>query len=960
MTDMSPAALLKHVRATSGEAALRNLTPIILSIGLADGVHPDDPELNYTPSMTVSPMVHPTLAALLDFHGATRRGRATWQVGLGRHTPTTAVTALLRAAYPGTVLWKQTLLHRNKPREIGDIRSHEPRMAWNNNREATLACALSDENMRLHYSHSPYLGWSTQDVRAQFGVVALNHRPGNLWISVHSTSRLELPESLADEIGEIPLNLWQVGRNFRDPVRVYPAQALAIAEWASSRGIPIWDPSGTGALTKFMAHAKGSVVAWPRRGRPAQATVSVGNAAPAEVVKTLLGKAPRDGERTSHIVNTDSQALAKVLSGASRFETFVDPAVLDAAALAAAKPIDDPALRPYQQVAVARHLATSVGYVNACSPGLGKTIMVLDAMRRRAATIPAYRGLAVVEANVREQWVTEAERWFPGAQTVCVATHQDAKRLEQVLAEAGAFPVLVVTSYSLASDVAAHISDVVDEPSDVGEANLTDADLDVDEALPAPPAAVEAEEFTPEPVLAPAVHTRREVARELETEPDDLLQLLAVILADGDRELEEITSEDVADTPLGKVLLSQSWHDLIADEAVMLRTTSSKQSKAMWALRMQSQVAVALTGTPISRGINDLGALVAWVRADRRLFHGSSLESQFDISNDAELEDFSQALGAILFRRDKSEISSELPNSDPQVVTLEPSAPERALANAAQNELKRAYDDLMSWLDQVSREHEGSDEYAAAKAALAAARHAWLGGTTLARMATSDPATLLTAKGAGAALLASQGLVAAATAQPGTKRTAVVKDAVKRIGNGERLLIFTEFASAARGLIDDLDAAGVRVGAVVGGGGRKRDRQVREFRAGMLDVLVCTTAGERGLNLQTATTIVHFDLPWTPEGIIQRTGRVERIGATASDIKIVFPILAGTIEERVASIVVARAATMMRALDSSRGIDARTTDVGRALGTLASVAKDDEVSTKEAALLQITRELLAA
>ncbi|MEO8216501.1 MAG: DEAD/DEAH box helicase [Acidobacteriota bacterium] len=52
------------------------------------------------------------------------------------------------------------------------------------------------------------------------------------------------------------------------------------------------------------------------------------------------------------------------------------------------------------------------------------------------------------------------------------------------------------------------------------------------------------------------------------------------------------------------------------------------------------------------------------------------------------------------------------------------------------------------------------------------------------------------------------------------------------------------------------------------------------FRRGEVDVLVATDIGAEGLDLQTARTVVHYDLPWNPVRLDQRNGRVNRIGQT--------------------------------------------------------------------------------
>lgn len=931
MSSNTPKDLLGHVRAAAGPGALTNLPSIVLSIGLAAGADPSDSDFAYTPSMTVAPAVHPTLAALLDTSGATRRGRATWQVGLGPDSPKDAVPVLLKSAREGTIWWKQDLVTRTTARNLRSGSTRHSSAAWAAAERLDYVGGVF-RGVAQAYRPNEYATPRPGFDDARFGVVSLNASNGSLWISVHTTDYLTLPAYLSEEIGDVPLHLWQPGRPFKDPVTVLPAQALAIAEWARTQGLTLIDPDQSGALATFKAAASRSVVAWPRRGRPAQATIAVGAHVSAKVRKALGVAAPAQG-RSAVLVDTDSVPLAAAIAASGAGTDLIHPAVLDAARMAAATPVVDPVLRGYQQEAVGLHLSTAIGYLNASSPGLGKTVMVLYAMRQRARKISAYRGLVVAEANVRHQWSSEAAVWFPEATVVTVSSRSDVELLQHTLEEAGPFPVVVITSYALASDV----SDYLGEKEDVDAAAAV--------LEPAP--------LTPTPAV------------DDQAEPADLLELLDLLLSQ-DAEPKPTPTGEPADPyvgfgALGRVLLGQLWHDIVADEAaVTLRSTGTKQAKSLWHLRANSQVAVALTGTPVSKGINDLGALLSWVRKDRRMFHGVSLERQFDLSDNDQLADFTKALGALMFRRDKSEIASELPDVESTVMSLQPSAAELALANAARHELKRAYMELVSWLDTVSQGHPDDPQFADAKVALEQARHAWLGGTTLARMASSDPEAMLTAKGAGAALLASQGLVAAATAEPGTKRMAVITDLVQRVGRGERVLIFTEFATIARSLVADLEAIGLRVGQVLGGGGARRDRHVEAFRRGDLEVLVCTSAGERGLNLQTASTVVHYDLPWTPEGIIQRTGRVERIGATADKVQIVFPVMAGTIEERVASVVVARAGVMMRALDTSRGVDARHSDVGRALGTLASAANVEEVSTKEAALLRITRELLSA
>jgi ATP-dependent helicase HepA len=55
-------------------------------------------------------------------------------------------------------------------------------------------------------------------------------------------------------------------------------------------------------------------------------------------------------------------------------------------------------------------------------------------------------------------------------------------------------------------------------------------------------------------------------------------------------------------------------------------------------------------------------------------------------------------------------------------------------------------------------------------------------------------------------------------------------------------------------------------------------------------ILVCDFSGEEGLNLQFVDYTIHFDIPWSPNRLEQRIGRVDRIGRP---LKVEFTVFAG-------------------------------------------------------------------
>lgn len=104
-------------------------------------------------------------------------------------------------------------------------------------------------------------------------------------------------------------------------------------------------------------------------------------------------------------------------------------------------------------------------------------------------------------------------------------------------------------------------------------------------------------------------------------------------------------------------------------------------------------------------------------------------------------------------------------------------------------------------------------------------------------------------------------------------------------GARRKIIIFTEHRDTLNYLVDqirDLLGRDDAVVAIHGGVRREARRSAQELFTqdkGTL-VLVATDAAGEGLNLQRAHLMVNYDLPWNPNRIEQRFGRIHRIGQT--------------------------------------------------------------------------------
>lgn len=67
----------------------------------------------------------------------------------------------------------------------------------------------------------------------------------------------------------------------------------------------------------------------------------------------------------------------------------------------------------------------------------------------------------------------------------------------------------------------------------------------------------------------------------------------------------------------------------------------------------------------------------------------------------------------------------------------------------------------------------------------------------------------------------------------------------------------------------------------------ERKIKIEELAGADRHVLVCTDCLSEGVNLQQAfDTVIHYDLPWNPNRMEQRNGRIDRFGQTASEVLI--------------------------------------------------------------------------
>jgi hypothetical protein len=102
-------------------------------------------------------------------------------------------------------------------------------------------------------------------------------------------------------------------------------------------------------------------------------------------------------------------------------------------------------------------------------------------------------------------------------------------------------------------------------------------------------------------------------------------------------------------------------------------------------------------------------------------------------------------------------------------------------------------------------------------------------------------------------------------------------------GHREKLIVFTEYSDTLEYLEGKLSSylgSSKRLRTIRGGMNRDERRRVEaDFKQNDdVSVLVATDAAGEGINLQVSNILINYDLPWNPNRIEQRFGRIHRIG----------------------------------------------------------------------------------
>jgi SNF2-related domain/Helicase conserved C-terminal domain len=334
------------------------------------------------------------------------------------------------------------------------------------------------------------------------------------------------------------------------------------------------------------------------------------------------------------------------------------------------------------------------------------------------------------------------------------------------------------------------------------------------------------------------------------------------------------------------------WDLIILDEGQRIKNWESKTSQMIKSLR--SRFALVLSGTPLENRLEELYTVVSFVD-DRRLgplyrfFHQHrTVDDSGRIDGYRNLDELREKLKPVLLRRTRSQVMEELPERSTEIVRIRPTDEQAGMSN----------------------------EYFKRAAQIAA--KAWLTEMDLLRI---QKFLLMSRMACNSTYLVDK-------EEPGfsskLERLAELLDQLSQ-EEDRKIILFSEWTT----MLDLIEPLAKRSGldfVRLDGSVPQKKRQeiVHTFQNDRsCRLILLSNAGNTGLNLQAANTVINVDLPWNPAVLEQRISRAHRMGQKRP-VQVFVLVTEDSIEERMLGTLSSKHDLALAALDA----DSDVTELG--------------------------------
>ena len=305
-----------------------------------------------------------------------------------------------------------------------------------------------------------------------------------------------------------------------------------------------------------------------------------------------------------------------------------------------------------------------------------------------------------------------------------------------------------------------------------------------------------------------------------------------------------------------------SFDYCIIDEAQNIKNPTAQATLSV--KNIKSRCNIALTGTPIENNLMELWSIFDFVMPGY-LFTKERFRERF-ILDESNLSELKSLITPFILRRLKEDVLSELPEKLEKKYLVE-----------MKGKQKQLYSFYLKAIKNQLNENKSSEKSGRDKINL----FAYL---TKLREICLDPS-----------------LVVPDYTGESSKLT-VVKEIVKDASeSGKKILLFSQFTSVLQKIEEDFKKEDISYLYLDGGTSAKdRVERVKKFNedSNIKVFLISLKAGGVGLNLTSASVVIHFDPWWNPAVEDQATDRAHRFGQE-NKVEVIKLVAKDTIEEKI-------------------------------------------------------------
>ncbi|MCR1962733.1 DEAD/DEAH box helicase [Clostridium perfringens] len=305
-----------------------------------------------------------------------------------------------------------------------------------------------------------------------------------------------------------------------------------------------------------------------------------------------------------------------------------------------------------------------------------------------------------------------------------------------------------------------------------------------------------------------------------------------------------------------------SFDYCIIDEAQNIKNPAAQATLSV--KNIKSRCNIALTGTPIENNLMELWSIFDFVMPGY-LFTKERFRERF-ILDESNLSELKSLITPFILRRLKEDVLSELPEKLEKKYLVE-----------MKGKQKQLYSFYVKAIKNELNENKSSEKSGKNKINL----FAYL---TKLREICLDPSIVVPDyKGESSKL---------------TVVKEIIKDASE---SGKKILLFSQFTSVLKKIEEDFKKEDISYLYLDGGTSAKdRVERVKKFNedSNIKVFLISLKAGGVGLNLTSASMVIHFDPWWNPAVEDQATDRAHRFGQE-NKVEVIKLVAKDTIEEKI-------------------------------------------------------------